>query len=302
MTGNDLRDVRTMIDEQLVVTGKAAEKTGRSFIRKAGVVITRHLGIMQIEIKAATAYNVDFLMKIVLSMLTMALTYYLWTAIYNSSTSMSMTYRSLITYVCLGQAFSVGKPTQRGIFASIGFNIRSGDVLLDLVRPADYQAMNLSSVLGSYFLDTVAVSLPSYILSMLFFGVSLPVSYAAAAGFVLSLMGALFLVFSIDFFLGILAFWTTSVWGLGYAKMAVIDIFAGAIVPLSLFPGWLQRIVMVLPFKGMAYTPLAIYIGQLKGSAMVTGIMNQFAWGIGLVLLTRLLWIKARRRIEIQGG
>jgi ABC-2 type transport system permease protein len=52
----------------------------------------------------------------------------------------------------------------------------------------------------------------------------------------------------------------------------------------------------------MAYTPLAIYIGTIQGSAIWTSILNQYLWGVGLILLTRLLWLRARRRIEIQGG
>ena len=96
--------------------------------------------------------------------------------------------------------------------------------------------------------------------------------------------------------------WTFSVWGLGYAKIAVVNILAGTIIPLTLFPDWLRYIALALPFQGMAYTPLAIYVGQIEGSAIWSGILVQYAWGVGLILLTRLIWIKARRRIEIQGG
>ena len=146
------------------------------------------------------------------------------------------------------------------------------------------------------------VSLPSYLLALLVFGIDLPASPEAALGFVVSLMGALFLVFSLDFLVGLMGFWTFSVWGLGYAKIAVIDTLAGTIIPLTLFPEWLRRIVLFLPFKGMAYTPLAIYVGEIAGGGIWTSILGQFAWGIGLLVLTRLLWLKARRRIEIQGG
>ena len=116
------------------------------------------------------------------------------------------------------------------------------------------------------------------------------------------MVGAFFLIFSLDFLIGLLAFWTHNVWGLTYAKIATLDILAGTIIPLTLFPDWLQGIVFALPFKGMAYTPLAIYIGTIQGSAIWMGILNQFAWGVVLILFTRLLWFKARRRIEIQGG
>lgn len=297
-----MMNTKTAIENKSLMGRKPSADENQNLFSKISIVVNRHVGIAWSTFKSGTAYNFDFFTSILWSLLTMALTYYLWTAIYKSSTSMSMTYEALITYICVGQAFSFGRPGQRAIYTSIGYSVRSGDVMLDLLRPTDFQAMNLSYTLGSYLLDMLAVSLPSYVLALLFFRISLPVSLTAAFGFVISLAGAFFLIFSLDFFLGILAFWMTAVWGLGYAKMAVIDILAGTIVPLSLFPGWLQHIVMALPFKGMAYTPLAIYTGMISGSAIVTNILSQFAWGMGMVLLTRLLWIKARRRIEIQGG
>lgn len=264
--------------------------------------INRHIGVVAAAIKQELAYRFDFFTGLLGALLTMALLYYLWTAIYNNATSFAMSYQALITYVCLGQAFSFARPGQRRVMMRIGVGIRSGDVLIDLIRPTDYQLLTFSDTLGAYLMETVMVSLPSYLLALLLFGISAPASLPAAIGFLISLIGAFFLVFSLDFLIGLLAFWTFSVWGLGYAKIAMIDILAGTIIPLTLFPGWLRRIVLVLPFKGMAYTPLAIYVGEIAGGGIRTSILGQFAWGIGLVLLTRLLWLKARRRIEIQGG
>jgi ABC-2 type transport system permease protein len=264
--------------------------------------IDRQIGVIAASVKQEMAYRFNFFTAALGALLTMALLYYLWTAIYNNATSMAMSYQALITYVCLGQAFSFARPGQRRVLVRIGYGIRRGDVILDLIRPTDYQLLTFSETLGAYLMEIAMVSLPSYLLALLVFGIALPASPEAALGFVISLMGALFLIFSLDFLTGLLGFWTSSVWGLGYAKIAVVDILAGTIIPLTLFPEWLRRIVLILPFKGMAYTPLAIYVGEIEGSAIWTNILGQLAWGIGLVLLTRLLWLRARRRIEIQGG
>ncbi len=268
--------------------------------------IGRQIGVVVATIKQGLAYRFEFFTAILGSLLTMALVYYLWAAIYHSATSFQMSYQALITYVCLGQAFSFARPGQRQILVRIGAGIRSGDVLIDLVRPTDYQLLTYSDTFGAYLLETLLVSLPSYVLALFLFRISLPASGEAAVGFGISILGAFFLVSSIDFLIGLMAFWTMDIWGLiwglGYVKIAVLNILAGTVIPLTLLPGWLQAIAAILPFQGMAYTPLAIYIGTLQGGAIWTSILNQFAWGVGLVLLTRLVWLKARRRIEIQGG
>jgi ABC-2 type transport system permease protein len=272
-------------------------------MRKA---VDRQLAVITAAVKQELAYRFHFFAAILGALLMMALIYYLWTAIYHSATSMSMSYQALITYVCLGQAFSFSRPGQRRIFTRIGQGIQSGNVLMDLVRPTDYQLLIFSDTAGAYLMETFLVSLPSYLFALLVFRISPPASPEAAIGFLLSFLGAFLLVFSVDFMIGLMAFWTMNVWGavwgLGYVKIALLDIMAGTVIPLTLFPDWLRSIAFALPFQGMAYTPLAIYIGTIQGSAIWTSILIQFVWGAVLVLLTRLIWLKARRRIEILGG
>jgi ABC-2 type transport system permease protein len=264
--------------------------------------LNRQWGIVLAGIKGELAYRFEFFSAILGTLLTTVLLYLLWRAIYESAINTALSYQQLITYVVLGQAFSFGRPGQRRVLARIGRNIYSGDVALDLLRPTDYQLLHFSDTLAAYVMETLMVSLPSYALAFLLFGIDAPASWEAAAGFVVSLAGAFVLVFSLDFFIGLMAFWTVSVWGLGYAKLAVVDVLAGTIVPLSLFPGWLERVAMALPFRGIAYVPLSIYTGVIRDADIWTNIMLQFAWGVALILFTRLIWLRARQRLVVQGG
>jgi ABC-2 type transport system permease protein len=264
--------------------------------------LVRHWGIGLAAIKGELAYRFEFFTAIAGTLLNTILLYLLWSAVYESAVSMDMSRQSLITYVVLGQAFSFARMGQRRMIMRIGVNIRNGNVALDLLRPTDYQLLHFSNTLAAYITETLIVSLPSYALALLVFGIDAPASWEAAAGFVVSLIGAFLLIFSIDFFIGLMAFWTYSVWGLAYAKMAVVDVLAGTIVPLSLFPGWLERVAMALPFRGIAYVPLSIYTGAISGADIWSNILIQFAWGAALIVLTRLIWLLARRRLVVQGG
>lgn len=262
----------------------------------------RHWGIALAAIKGELAYRFEFFSAILGTLVTTLLLYFLWSAIYQSAASIAMAYQSLITYVVLGQAFSFARPGQRRVIIRIASKIRTGDIALDLVRPTDYQLLHLSDTLAAYLVEILMVSLPSYALALLVFGIDGPASWEAALGFVASLAGAFLLVFSLDFFIGLMMFWTVSVWGLTYAKMGLVDVLAGTIVPLSLFPPWLERIAMALPFRGIAYVPLSIYTGAIRGPDIWLNILSQLAWGIVLMLLTRLVWLRARRRLVVQGG
>ena len=56
------------------------------------------------------------------------------------------------------------------------------------------------------------------------------------------------------------------------------------------------------PFCGIAYIPLSIYTGVIRGPDIWMNILVQVAWGVVLMLLTRLIWLRAHRRLVIQGG
>lgn len=267
-------------------------------------VLVRHYGIALTSIKEKLAHRFDFFVSLASTMMTAGLLFYLWTAIYNNATSITMPLSSLLTYICLGQVFNFSRIAwaQRRVLFRISTGITSGNVVIDLLRPVDYQALQFSESVGLFLIEMLLINLPAYLLCFLLFGINGPASTEAAVGFVISLFGAFILAFSLNFLIVILAFWTIDTYGLISMKQALLDILAGTIIPLSLLPDWLRNITLLLPFQGMAHTPLSIYIGTITGSAIWEHILIQFIWAAILLILTRLVWSKAVGRLTVQGG
>lgn len=271
---------------------------------RVGELALRHAGIAITSIKEKLAYRFDFFSSLAISLVCMVLLVYLWRAVYRSATSLELPLRDLLTYVCLGQAFNFARIgwAQRRLLFSISASLQSGDIVFDLVRPVDYQAMQFSQVLGQYIAETILINAPAYAVALAIFRIAPPASTAAAFGFGLSLVGAFLIAFSLDFLLMILAFWTFSAAGIIYARRAAVDLLAGSIIPLALFPDWLRSIALALPFQGLANVPISIYLGRITGAAIWANFLAQLGWALVLVLLTRLIWLRALRRLVIQGG
>ena len=265
----------------------------------------RYYGIALTSTKEKFVYRFDFFLSLVVSLAGMALMVYLWRAIFRAApTSLGYDLRDLLTYICLGQAFNFGRiaAAQRRLLFRVNGSLRSGNIVFDLLRPVDYQALQFAEVAGQFVTESVLINVPAYLVALLVFGIASPASASAAAGFALSLLGAFLISFSLDFLLMILAFWTFGVNGLIYARRALIELFAGSLVPLTLFPDGLRAIALALPFQGLAYAPISIYQGRIVGSDIWRSFLFQIVWAIVLVLLTRLVWLRARRRLTIQGG
>ena len=153
-----------------------------------------------------------------------------------------------------------------------------------------------------FLAEILLINFPAYMLVVLLFDINPPASLAAAIGFVASLVGAFLLAATLNYLVSLIAFWTFGLLGVLYAQKALMDILAGTIIPLSLFPDWLRTIALALPFQGMAHVPLSIYIGTIEGADVWVEIFKQWAWVAGMLVFIRLIWIRASKMIVIQGG
>ena len=98
------------------------------------------------------------------------------------------------------------------------------------------------------------------------------------------------------------AFYTDTIWGIEVLKRAILNIFSGMIAPITLFPGFLQKIAHILPFKDCVYTPINIYFGELSNLEIVQVIEKQCLWILILYTIAKIVFHKAIKNITVNGG
>jgi ABC-2 type transport system permease protein len=77
---------------------------------------------------------------------------------------------------------------------------------------------------------------------------------------------------------------------------------SGGYLPLQLWPGFLQRFLLVQPFAGYLDIPLRLYIGTLHPDQAVWAIGLQLLWTAVFVVAGKALMAKQLRTIIVQGG
>ncbi len=82
----------------------------------------------------------------------------------------------------------------------------------------------------------------------------------------------------------------------------MVTVFSGMIVPLPLFPGWAQSILMVLPFAGLGDLPYRLYTGNIDASRAPSILLLQLFWNAVLILCGRWTLATGLRRVTVQGG
>ena len=79
-------------------------------------------------------------------------------------------------------------------------------------------------------------------------------------------------------------------------------LLGGTYLPLWIYPPLLKQILAFLPFQGLSYTPVAIFVGQIGLNQVPRVLVVQIAWLAILVAGSRRLYAVALKRLAVQGG
>ena len=102
-------------------------------------------------------------------------------------------------------------------------------------------------------------------------------------------------------FIGFLAFWLQEIETLHFLNNKILFVLGGLLIPLPLYPLWLQNIAYCTPYPAMLYGPASLVYNVSIGHVIFT-ISSLILW-IGIVFLA-LSWVyqKGRYKLEINGG
>jgi ABC-2 type transport system permease protein len=177
--------------------------------------------------------------------------------------------------------------------------IRTGDVAIDLHRPADLQGWWLADDLGRAAFAVISRGTPPMIGGALVFSLRWP-SPATWAAFAGAALLAVLVSFGLRYLVSLAVFWLHDDRGVHSISLVTTMFFSGMIVPLVVFPGWLGALAHALPWAALIQLPADVFLG--KRTDLLNVYAFQAGWAAALIAAGRLLTMAARRRLEINGG
>jgi viologen exporter family transport system permease protein len=246
-------------------------------------------------------YRFGFLFTIVGNVVYLGVAYYLWRSIYSySDTIRGLTFNETFLYVGLGSAIFILLKTYADWF--IHYEIREGIIANYLTKPLDFQLYNLFANLGSLLMNLTAITIPTVLLLAFVFKVKVAFGPGLFL-FPIGLLLAFLISFSIDYSIGLMGFYSESVWGLSTTKEIIVSVFSGALIPLQFFPAAMQKVLFWLPFQAIYHTPIMMLTKPDQGLNVFLPMMAvQLAWAVALFIGARLFYNQAIKVLRIAGG
>lgn len=258
------------------------------------------------ELKTQLAYKGAFYLFILISLFGSFISYYLWMSIYGSSengTLGGLTKSEMIIYVFM--AYVTSSIVTISISDWVSEDVVKGTVSMNLIKPIDYRASLIVRATGNMIYRFLAPAIFIWIGIEIYKVHWLGMPITSISHILLYLLSCImsFLIYVLfDFCFGMIAFFTTYIFGMLMAKEALLSFLTGQLIPISFFPEIFQNIFQFLPFSSMIYTPVMIYLNKYTGKTLYFMLLCQLIWVILLYILGSLIWKKVTKRLVVLGG
>jgi ABC-2 type transport system permease protein len=181
-------------------------------------------------------------------------------------------------------------------------DIRQGTLAMRLLRPMHpliaYSAENLAGVPLRGL-----VTLPLLIILLLVVGAKqLTHDPLLICIFVISVALAWVMTFIIQACIGALALHVESSLSISELYFGLFSVFSGYLIPLQLFPKWVQTLTNVLPFRFQLGFPVETLTGHLARAEVFRELAIQVGWVGILLALLGLIWNSGIKRYQAFGG
>jgi ABC-2 type transport system permease protein len=247
------------------------------------------------------AFRLRYFTGIITYFLNVTVYFFIWSAVFRSAQSIAgYTLPQMLTYVSVG--WIIRSFYWNTIDQEMAYEVIEGKIAMDLIKPVSVQWMWICRAMGESAFRLGLLTLPTAIVVALVFPVQGPSSRENLALFVIGVVGSFFLMGAINFMIGTCAIPLKSILALIRAKYWLVELLSGLLVPVSFFPEKAQKVMAVLPFEHIAYTPLQIYLGKFDRVRALEALGTQWLWVVALLVLAHIWWNRASRKITIHGG
>ena len=227
-----------------------------------------------------------------------AVAYLLWQAIYvqNSGDLIGgFTFAEMVRYYVFSALLS--RVIRGAENFQISHEIYDGSLTRFLIYPGSYFSYKLSERF-SFLLITLLQAFAGVLGYTLIFHAETS-SIFTVSGLTMSFFLAVysaFFNFILTTIVELVAFWVDNVWSLSMILRFITGFLSGMMLPLSLYPSWVQQILNLTPFPSMIYIPVQLALGRAGAPQLFEALLIITAWLIPLGFGLNLVWKNGVRR------
>ena len=268
-------------------------------MKSAALAALKYTAVTRMTVKNSLVYLADFAVRTIFLIIILYIFMQLWGAAYAGEGEPSIagyTFRELVWYLILTESLTMAMPNVQSLVET---EVKSGDVAYRLTKPFHYVGYCYAWYNGDVLLRLgvnlavggalgwLAIGAPDFGIGWL--------AFAAAA------CGALTVNFLMSMIVALCAFWVEETLGIDFVYKKLLFVAGGMLMPLEMFPVWLQEVCRLLPFQAVLYAPASAAV-RFDADSFAGLLAMQWGWAAALAAVVFWMYGRGVKKLNVNGG
>lgn len=242
-----------------------------------------------------TQFKMNILFVLFGAFIASIIQYYLWTSVEMNSATDTTNY---MVYAIIVIVINLFLPITQ-VALTISNMIVKGQIVIWLLRPSYLIEIIFFKILGKSIFLFIFQCIPLLISFKYVFNISINADAKNWVMFIIAFIFGYIIAFLIGYIVGILSVYLISINGFIALISGCMVIFGGAIIPIVIYPEWLQTLAAYTPFYYVIYYPLSLITVEDK---IFTPMIVQILWIVLLGTVTLIASKKIFEKSNMSGG
>jgi len=200
----------------------------------------------------------------------------------------------LLWYIALNEWVLIAVPD---IPIEMEQDLRSGKLAYLLPRPLSYLGATFAEAFGVLFVNTLLLGAVAFLFTWASTGILLP--NLLLLFFLGLLAGAVCVIFKM--IVGLSAFWLQEVAPFDWIWDKLLFALGGLILPLAVYPSWIQKIAYCTPFPAILGQRSALAL-DFSLALILHVAASLLLWGVFALVCLKLLYRRGLSILNLEGG
>jgi ABC-2 type transport system permease protein len=220
----------------------------------------------------------------------------LWRAVSEAGMPIGLEMSALVWYLAVTEWILL---SPGAAYIDIEADVRRGDVAYQLARPASYLSAAMAQGAGALAVRAPVLAATCFVCAFAVTG-RMPelriFAYVVPFG-----ISAMVLIHALYVLTGLAAFWLGDVSPLFWVWQKLLFVLGGLMLPLALYPEWMQRVAYATPFPSLLAGPANFVLGARSGDAWALA-ARLVLWAVVVGCGALALFRRAVRNLQLNGG
>lgn len=264
----------------------------------------KYAKVLSISFQQEFTYRLSFIMWRLRNVMQILVFYFLWNSVFQNTNAnyFGYTKEKIIAYAFL--LIFVRAITLSSRSVDVAGIIQNGELSNYLLKPVNFFKYWLTRDVSSKLLNIIFSIFEITILFIILRpSIYIQTNLLHLSFFVLSLVIASLIFFSITMLTSFVPFWIPEVgWGAQFLVIIIfVEFLSGAFFPLDVFPSVIQNILKLTPFPYLIFVPIKMYLGMEDLGSIISSLAIGLGWFLILIYFVKKVWQKGLKVYEAVG-